>query len=202
MSPRPRKVSDEAIFAAVQRAMTRLGPGELTLAAIGAEAGVTAGALTQRFGSKRALLLALAAQAAAGAEPFIAGLRDTHRSPLAALRAYAECLGHLAQSPAALARTLAYLQIDLADAEFRHHLAAHARASRRGLQRLLAEAIERRELRGPLAAPALARLVETVLSGAVLSLAYEPDADPAARLRRSLDDLLLPYRRPARARRR
>ena len=66
MSPRPRKVSDEEVFAATYRAMQRLGPGDLTLAEIAAEAGVTAGALAQRFGSKRALLLALADRAAAG----------------------------------------------------------------------------------------------------------------------------------------
>ena len=57
MSPRPRKVSDDDIYMAAQRAMSRLGPGELTLADIAAEAGVTAGLLVQRFGSKRDLLL-------------------------------------------------------------------------------------------------------------------------------------------------
>ena len=65
MSPRPRKVSDEEVFAAAHRATNRLAPSELTLAEIAAEAGVTAGALAQRFGSKRELLLALA-RAAAG----------------------------------------------------------------------------------------------------------------------------------------
>ena len=64
MSPRPRKVSDDDVLAATHRAMARLGPGELTLAQIATEAGVTAGALAQRFGSKRALLLTLAERAA------------------------------------------------------------------------------------------------------------------------------------------
>ena len=72
--------------------MTRLGPGELTLAEIPAEAGVTAGALVQRFGSKRDLLLQLSAGAADGNAQFIRGLRKKQRSPIAALRAYAECL--------------------------------------------------------------------------------------------------------------
>jgi AcrR family transcriptional regulator len=35
------------------RVMLRVGPAELTLGAIAAEAGVTAGALVQRFGSKQ-----------------------------------------------------------------------------------------------------------------------------------------------------
>ena len=59
MSPRPQKVTDDDIFMATHRAMSRLGPGELTLAEIASEAGVTAGLLVQRFGSKRDLLLAL-----------------------------------------------------------------------------------------------------------------------------------------------
>ena len=96
----------------------RLAPNELTLAEIAAEAGVTAGAVAQRFGSKRALLLALAKAAAASTGDFIAQLRAEHRSPLAAVRAYTGCMAGLAQSPAALARNLAYLQIDLADRDF------------------------------------------------------------------------------------
>ena len=73
MTPgRPQKVTDEEIFAAVQRAMTRRGPHELTLADIAGEAGVTPGRLVQRFGSKRALLIALSERFAGSAGP---GLR-------------------------------------------------------------------------------------------------------------------------------
>ena len=61
MSPRPRKASDEDIFGATMRVMTRCGPRELTLAMIAGEAGLTASALVQRFGSKRALLLGMGA---------------------------------------------------------------------------------------------------------------------------------------------
>ena len=49
MSPRPRKVSDDELFAATQAVMNRVGPGELTLATIAREAGVTAAVLVQRF---------------------------------------------------------------------------------------------------------------------------------------------------------
>ena len=41
MSTRRRKVSDDEVFAAAQRAMTRRGPLELTLADIAAEAGAS-----------------------------------------------------------------------------------------------------------------------------------------------------------------
>ena len=64
MSPRRRKAEDADVFAGLARVMKHVGPAELTLRAIAAEAGVTAGALVQRFGSKRALLLAHACHAA------------------------------------------------------------------------------------------------------------------------------------------
>jgi AcrR family transcriptional regulator len=66
MSPRRRKVEDADVFAAMGRVMRRVGPAELTLRAIAKEAGVTAGALVQRFGSKRELILAHWRQAATG----------------------------------------------------------------------------------------------------------------------------------------
>ncbi len=90
MSPRPQKVTDDDVFMAAQRAMSRLGPGELTLAEIAAEAGVTAGLLVQRFGSKRALLLALSERFSGGTAEMFAQLRAAHRSPLATLRAYSD----------------------------------------------------------------------------------------------------------------
>ena len=192
--PRPRKVSDDDVFAAVQRAMSRLGPGQLTLAEIGQEAGVTAGALVQRFGSKRGLLLSLAEQASAAPEGFLEALRRRQRSPLAALRAYARCLADLAASPAALARNLAYLQIDLSDEDFRAHLAAQSRATRQGLRRLIEEAKAAGEL-VPRAEPAaLARAVETALSGSLLTWALYQEGAAARWLVADLDAVLGPWR--------
>ena len=64
MSPRPRQNTDQEILAAAFRAIARLGPAKLTLADVAAEANVTAASLVQRFGSKRDLLLAAAADVA------------------------------------------------------------------------------------------------------------------------------------------
>ena len=182
MSPRPRKASDEEILAAAHRTIQRLGPGELTLAAIAAEAGVTAGALVQRFGSKRELLLALAEGAATGSAEFLDGFAREHASPLARVREYARCMAHLAESPAALARNLAYLQIDLTDPDFRAHLATQARATRAWLEGQLARAVQAGELAPATDARALARTVETVLAGSLLTWAYYQDEsrEPAA----------------------
>jgi len=180
--------------------MSRLGPGELTLADIAGEAGLTAGALVQRFGSKRDLLLALAAGAADSTDDFIRDLRAKHRSPLAALRAYAACMAQLAQSPAALARNLAYLQIDLTDADFRKHLVVQARATRSGLQSLIEAAITARELVSGTNARALARTIEAVLSGSLLTWAFYRQGTAARWLREDLESVVAPYLAPRRAR--
>lgn len=193
MSPRPRKVTDEDVFAATHRAITRLGPGELTLAEIAGEAGVTAGALAQRFGSKRQLLLALSKAAAASAGSFIEQLRAAHRSPLAAVRAYAECMAQLAQSPAALARNLAYLQIDLADADFREQLGIQARATRTGLRALLGDAVAAGELKRGTDVAALARTVETVINGALMTWAFYEEGPAERWIREDVDAVLRPH---------
>lgn len=193
MCPRPRKASDDDVFEATHRAMSRLGPGELTLAEVAAEAGITAGALVQRFGSKRDLLLALAKRASAAPEGYLDALRGKHRSPLATLRAYARGMAGLAPTPAALARNLAYLQIDLTDADFRVQLAAQARATRSGIERLLREAHERGELRDAADAATLARAVETTLSGSLMTWAFYQEGAAEDWLVHDLEVLLAPW---------
>jgi AcrR family transcriptional regulator len=193
VSPRPRKVSDEQVFAAAHRATMRLAPSELTLAEIAAEAGVTAGALAQRFGSKRQLLLQLAKGAADSTGDFIAQLKAKHRSPLAAVRAYAECMAQLAQSPAALARNLAYLQIDLADPEFREQLAVQAKATRAGMRDLLEAAVAAGELKRGTDVTALARTVEAVISGSLMTWAFYHEGPAERWIRDDVNAVLAPY---------
>lgn len=200
MCPRPRKASDDEVFAATHRAMSRLGPGELTLAAVAAEAGITAGALVQRFGGKRELLLALAAQASSSPEGYLDALRGKYASPLAALRAYAKGMAGLAVSPAALARNLAYLQIDLTDEAFRRHLAAQARATRNGFRRLLTEARLAGELVKSARPDALARLVETALSGSLITWAFYQEGKAENWLLTDLEAVLIPWVSKSRAR--
>jgi AcrR family transcriptional regulator len=193
MTPRARKVSDADVFAAAHRAMQRLGPGDLTLAEIASEAGVTASALVQRFGSRRDLLLQLAKAASHETEGFITGLRAQHRSPLAALRAYAECMAGLAESPAALARSLAYLQIDLTDPDFRAPLVVQARATRAGLESLVKAAISAGELQRTVKPRALVRTLEAVLSGSMMTWAMHQEGAAARWMRDDLDAVLAPY---------
>jgi len=200
MSPRPRKVSDTDIYAATYRAMQRLGPRELTLAEIAAEAGVTAGAIAQRFGSKRALLLSLSEGAAASAGDMLRAIASAHQSPLAAVRAYAECMAGLASSPVALSRNLAYLQVDLADDEFRAHLKSQGHATREGIQALLDEAVAAHELSPDTDTETLARNIELALNGALFTWAVYQDGSAVDFLRDAVNVAIAPYlpkRRPA-----
>jgi AcrR family transcriptional regulator len=190
---RPRKVSDDEVFMAAQRAMARLGPSELTLAEIAAEAGVTAGALVQRFGSKRDLMLALSARFSGGTGEMFAAIRQGHRSPLAALRAYGDCISGLATSPEALARNLAYLQNDLTDPDLRKHLVAQARASRAELQSIIKAAIAAGELVRETNPTRLARTVEAILAGSMMSWAYYEEGTATQWMRDDLDAVLKPY---------
>src|SRR5919108_247196 len=148
MSPRPRKASDEQIYAAAHAVINRLGPTEWTLADVAAAAGLTAGALVQRFGSKRALMIALTEQVAAATRGMFAALRTQERSPLATVRVYVECMAAMASSPGTLAHHLSYLQRDLLDPELHRHVREQARRTRMELRRLLREAIDQGEILG------------------------------------------------------
>ena len=193
MSPRPRKVSDDAVFLAAQRAMARHGPLDLTLAHIATEAGLTASALVQRFGGKRELLLALSARFAGGTGEMFAGLRAAHPSPLGAIRAWVTGMAHLASTPAALARNLAWLHIDLTDADFRAHMVKQARAQRRQLERLLKDAVASGELRRGTDTSRLARAVETIVTGSLVTYACHQQGRPARWLAQDLETVLEPW---------
>jgi AcrR family transcriptional regulator len=197
MSPRPRKASDDEVFAAAHRAMTRLGPGELTLSEIAAEAGVTASALVQRFGSKRELLLRLSSLLADSTGDLFAGLRARHKSPLATLGAYAECMAQLGPTPAALARNLTWLLVDLTDPGFKRNVQTQARSTEREIRKLLDEAFKAGALvpiAGRKANPAaLARAVSALISGSLMSWAFYEEGSSAAWIRRDLDVVLGPY---------
>lgn len=194
MSPRPRKASDEEVFAAAHRAMSRLGPAQLTLAEIAVEAGVTGGALVQRFGSKHRLLLAMMSGMSSSTRDFFAQLRAAHGSPLAALYAYADCFAQMGETPARLAHHLSYLQLDLTDPDFYQHTSEQARATRAELRELLEGAVATGELAPGVDITALARGVEVTLSGSLMTWAFYRDGAMAEWMREDLDRLFAAHR--------
>lgn len=193
MSPRPRKVSDAEVFAAAQRVMARCGPGELSLAEIASEAGVTAGALVQRFGSKRQLLVATVERWGNELPSVLEGIRERHHSPLVAVERYAMCMAAMGETPTALASHLAYLQLDLADPDLVGSMRKSAEGTRTALEGWLAEAVAAGELHAGTDPCSLARLVEATVGGSLLSWAVHREGTAAAWVRLDLERLLAPY---------
>jgi len=193
MSPRRRKAEDADVFSALVRVMHRRAPAELTLREIAAEAGVTAGALVQRFGSKRALLLTHARHAAATSDIGVPVPRPRTSSPLAALRTATAVYAQLARSPRAAVRNLAYLHNDLADPALHRHVLRMSLAARAHYEELIAGAIAAGELRASTSAKALARTIEVTLGGSFLAWAVYREGSAADWLREDLDAVLKPY---------
>jgi AcrR family transcriptional regulator len=197
MSPRPRQTSDEQILAATARVMQRRSPTQLTLADVAKEAGVVPATLIQRFGTKRGLLLAMCRTAPSAVPLQFAAARAKHSSPLKALiELYADCTS-FAPTPEAVANGLAYLQIDLSDPDFHAITLAQFRAIRQETRKLLDEAVAARELRACNTAK-LARLIQHLNGGAMLSWAVYRQGPVASWVRRDLEALLAPYRWPRR----
>jgi AcrR family transcriptional regulator len=190
---RPQKATDDQIFAAAYRVMQRVAPPDFTLAAIADEAGVTAGLLVQRFGSKRGLMVRLAELSAGASAGFIEGLRERYDSPLVVLRAYVDCMADLANSPEAFARNLAYLVDDLRDPDLRRHLEAQARRTRTALGKLLTEAVASGELAKRTNPKQLARTVETIIGGSMLTWATYRDGTAVRWMRQDLELVLGPF---------
>jgi AcrR family transcriptional regulator len=168
---RPRKATDDDVFAAAYRVMQRVGPDELSLAAIAAEAGVTSAALVQRFGSRHALLVQLAEGAAAATPDFAQHFLAQEGSPLAALAEYALCFADMAKTPDAMARNLAYLHNDLTDPDLRKPLVVMAKHTQASLERLVRGAINAEELERRVPVAALVRALQALISGSLMSWA-------------------------------
>jgi AcrR family transcriptional regulator len=192
MSPRPRQTSDEQILAATARVMQRRSPTQLTLADVAKEAGVVPATLIQRFGTKRGLLLAMCRTAPGAVPQQFAAARAKYKSPLKTLiELYVEC-SSFAPTPQAVANGLAYLQIDLTDPDFHAITLAQFRALRQETQNLLDAAVAARELR-PCDTAALARLIQHINGGAMLSWAVFRQGSVATWIRHDLEALLANY---------
>jgi AcrR family transcriptional regulator len=193
MAGRPRGVDDAAILRAAVEVIGRVGPARLTLAAVAGEVGVVPGTLVQRFGSKRGLLVALAASAVRDADALHERARAGHASALAALDAFAvEGMSEMS-TPERFANHLAFLCADLTDPELHEHALAVHRAQCRVLELLLGEAAAGGELRPGTDTRALARTIRAVVAGTGLSWALDREGTLPERLRQEIRAVLAPH---------
>jgi AcrR family transcriptional regulator len=198
VSPRPRTIADEKILEAAVRVIGRVGPGNLTLADVGKEAGLSAATLVQRFGSKRGLLLAMATSAAESMDACFDMVRAAHPSPLAALVAAATDITRYFDTPEEVANHLAFLQMDLSDPDFRRLMVMSSKKTLEGYRRLLRDAVDAGEL-VECDTERLARAITAICGGSLIQWAVFRQGTAVAWVRQDVDAVLEPYR--ARSRR-
>jgi AcrR family transcriptional regulator len=176
MAGRPRTHSDDDLLDATVRVLARDGVGGVTFAAVGREAGTAASSLHARFGSKRALLLAVAARAQPPAP----------RADLPPREALLELLVDAAQpiaDRAVFVATFSFLALDVADPEFGAHARRFTLAFRASIERLLAAA-------GYADAAARAPAVHAAQQGALLLWALDGEGTAAQRIRAAVELVL------------
>ena len=193
MSPRPRTIADAQIIEAAAKVIGRVGPGNLTLADVGKEAGLSAATLVQRFGSKRGLLLAMATSAAESMDACFDMVRAAHASPLAALVAAATDITRYFDTPEEVANHLSFLQMDLSDPDFHRLMVISSRKTLEGYRRLLREAVDAGEL-VECDTQRLARAITAVCGGSLIQWAVFKQGAAIAWVRQDVDAVLAPYR--------
>jgi AcrR family transcriptional regulator len=144
--PRKKTLPDAAVLNAAGRVFGRLGPSRFTLADVAREAGIAPATVAQRFGSKRALLLAFAAHAASAARKPFEEARAQSSRPLSALRTALALASSAVGDRLALRNALAFLLEDLSDETLRAHAARHARWTEASIRDLLDDAVRQGEL--------------------------------------------------------
>lgn len=193
MAGRPRTVSDERLLAAVESAIGKAGPADLTLAQVAKEAGVTTGALVQRFGSKRGLLLAFSRR---GGEEIVAAMRARYEKapdPVEGLIAVLVSLVDTEITPREFSYHLAYLNMELADEEMRAPLVAARARFRECVAEFLADGISAGLLRVP-DVHALVDVLDALWHGTQISWALFRDGTRADHMRNAVTTVLAPYR--------
>ena len=193
MIGRPRSVDDDQIFDAVGAVVSEQGPNGLTLASIAERVGLTAPALTQRFGSKRALLLGFAERSARSTVAVFERARDRATDAATAIVDGLVDLVRPIDSRTALANNLAMLHLDLVDPELGAHARAQSRAFRAELVALIGDGVRDASLRDVDPAT-LADTLATVYNGALITWAIDGDGRLDEWLRTRLERALEPFR--------
>lgn len=187
-------MSDEKILAGAARVIGRVGPARLTLAEVGREVGLAAPTLTQRFRTKRGLLLAVAREgadvlpgrvaAAASADAPVQALIDIFAAMAGGLRTSAEFANHLA-----------FLLLDLSDAEFQQINRDYATA----MEQAIGEVLAASRAVGELATDDLGELpraIHAAYNGAMVTWGMRGEGSPAEQVRTQLSILLGSYLTP------
>jgi AcrR family transcriptional regulator len=166
----------------------------VTLAAIAGESGLAPSTLVERFGSKRALLLAAGAVAMRGVATVFDAAEAHEPRPLAALSSALVRLSSGLSTRPALAHHLGVLRLDVADPDFRELAARHAGELRARVSSLLARALEEGELGLGTDIERLAQTLHVTYNGALVSWGIAGRGALGDMLRDELEAVLAPWR--------
>ena len=190
--PRTKTISDETVLASVIRLVQRIGPDQLTLASAAAEVGLSAPTLVQRFGSKRALLLAADRWAV---EQWVLGMDSIPPGGSALDRLIAGLVYTVdpATSGDEMANSVSLLQMSLADPAFHESTRDGAIRLQAKIAERLEEAVAGHELAPQTDIIALAELIEITYHGAMISWAIHRNGTLIDSMKARFDQLLRPY---------
>ena len=187
---RPRTVSDEQVLDATLAVLGELGVKGLTLAAVARLCGIRAPSISERFGSKRQLLLRAVSR---GAEAGLAQLAVATEGPDTACSALVAVLDGLAAGVGdrrGAAAMLSLLQLDVEDEELGAVAARYVAEARTLLRRLLERAQADGELL-PGDAGMRALALQSAFHGSLLVWALDRGTDSAAARARGIVEHLL-----------
>lgn len=188
---RPRTTSDEQILAGAARVIGRVGPAGLTLAAVGAEVGLSPASLVQRFGSRRDLLLAVARRGADTMPRTLAAAAEAAAPALDLIDRFAWLASEMPSSKE-FANHLAFLLLDLTDPEFQQISHAHAVAVERAIAEVLKASVAAGEM-VPDDLDELPRALHAAYNGALVTWGMLGVGRAAEHVRRQLSLLLRPH---------
>lgn len=189
---RQKTMSDTAVLSAAGRVFGRIGPSRFTLADVAREAGLAPATLSQRFGSKHALLVAFAKHAAHTARRPFEQAKSQGTRPLDTLRTALALTSHASRDRQELRHSLAFLLEDLADAELRAHAARHARWTEVSIRELLDDAVADGQLKTKDTAR-LARALQAGWNGALIQWAIRGRGALGTWIGAVIDTLLEPH---------
>lgn len=196
MSPRPRTVDDYTILEAASRVMSRLGPERLTLADVGAEAGLSAATLVQRFGSKRELMLSILRHGCQAVDTRFNAAMESNQSPLESLFLAAMDRVGPREGPVTLSHRLAFFMASLDDPEFHALALENSDTAIAGYLQMIDRAIEAGELSDAIAdRESFARTIHAMTYGSLIAWSVRRQGSLRGRVRRDLDTLIRPFRK-------
>jgi AcrR family transcriptional regulator len=194
---RPRSVTDDAILDATEQSIAEYGPTTFALDDVARRLSVSAQAVIHRFGSKQALVLAVAERRGRHATAAMEVAVDHGESPLSAMLDFFEHrMRSRHYSRRSITSGLAFALAGVSDDTIRPHVVVQVAAIRANLRAFIAAAVRARELHGEV--DSIAALVEAVYNGALYLWLVDRRGTAWSYFEPTLNALLAPYRTPTR----